>query len=260
LEIIAEAARSVNKNVAIEYYSLHPLWQNVVDVVALDDLGDAGNQEAQGHRQWSVWSALAGAFGATIMASSGYDWNTDSDAVLDSAVIGVPGAVLSSKMDDGSPVPQVFLNRRTALNRWYRRTASWSPSWLNSSAGAYLQDPSMRCFGRLEFIRGKNRLTAVALRDQEPSIRLDALGNMRWRGSWALIAQDDEDIFDSRRLACLPIEGAELVLPRSSQPIRVVAVTTSGEKPWSTWTWTGGTLTLNVAGESDQLLGFLIIS
>ncbi len=58
VEIIAEAARSVDKEVAIEYYSLHPLWRDVVDVVALDDLGDAGNQEAAGHKQWSIWSAL----------------------------------------------------------------------------------------------------------------------------------------------------------------------------------------------------------
>ena len=126
LEIIAEAARSADKDVAIEYYSLHPLWREVVDVVALDDLGDAGTQEAAGHKQWSIWSALAGG-GSTIMASSGYDWNSDSEAVLNSAVIGVPGAVLSRTMDDGSPIPVHYLNRRLALNRWYRRTTAWSP-------------------------------------------------------------------------------------------------------------------------------------
>ena len=88
LEIIAEAARSINPNVAIEYYSVHPLVRSIADVIALDDLGDAGNEEARGHRQWSIWSALGGAK-SNIMASSGYDWTDDDEVVLDSAVIGV---------------------------------------------------------------------------------------------------------------------------------------------------------------------------
>jgi hypothetical protein len=259
LEIIADAARSVNKDVAIEYYSLHPLWQHVVDVVALDDLGDAGNQEAQGHKQWSAWCALAAPFNATIMASSGYDWNSDADAVLDSAVLGVPGAVLSSKMEDDSSVPQTYLNRRMALSRWYRRTTAWSPLWLNSSAGAPFQDPVVRCFGRIEHIRGKDRLTAVVLRDQvEQAEALAALRHMRWQGSWALIAQDDEDIFASQRLALLPVNARELSLPRPSKPNRVVAVRPSGEETWSGWTWNENVLTVRTDGQADQLLGFVL--
>ncbi len=71
LKIVADAARSVSRDVSIEYYSIHPLVRSIANVVSMDDLGDAGLQEAAGHRQWSVWSALAG-HGTGIMASSGY--------------------------------------------------------------------------------------------------------------------------------------------------------------------------------------------
>ena len=257
LEIIAEAARSVDPDIAIEYYSLHPLVRRVANVIALDDLGDAGAQEAAGHRQWSIWAALGS--GTSIMASSGYDWNADSGAVLDSAVIGVPGAVLSRTMNDGSPVPRAFLNRRKALNRWYRRSIDWSPLWLNSSPGGYLQDPVMRCFGRLERIQGENRLTALTLREQDKQlISGNALGGAAWRGNWAIIAQDDEDIFRSRRLACIPVDGTLLELPRRLRPKRVLAVKSNSEEPWSDWGWADGKLRLSVGHTDEELLGILV--
>lgn len=258
LEIIAEAARSVDPDVAVEYYSLHPLVRRIANVIALDDLGDAGTQEALGHRQWSVWAALGS--GTSIMASSGYDWNADSDAILDSAVIGIPGAVLSRTMDDGSPVPRVFLNRRKALNRWYRRSIGWSPLWLNSSPGGYLQDPVMRCFGRLERIGGENRLTALVLREQDKHlVSGNALGGTAWRGNWAMIAQDDEDIFQSRRLACLPVDGTSLELPRRSQPQRIIAVKSNSEEPWNDWNWADGKLRISMEHTDEEILGIVVL-
>jgi hypothetical protein len=260
LEIIAEAARSINQDVAIEYYSLHPLVRTIADVIALDDLGDAGNEEARGHSQWSVWSALGGSK-SNIMASSGYDWNADAEVVLNSAAIGVPGAVLSRTMEDGSPVPSRFLNRRMALNRWHRRTTDWSPLWLNSSPGGYLQDPLMRCFGRVEQIGGENRLTALVLREKDKQrLSKDALNGITWQGCWALIAQDDQDIYKSRRLACLPIDGRALQIPRSSRPDRVVAVSRSSEAAWPDWIWAGGKLNIQAGNSLDQLLGFMIVA
>jgi hypothetical protein len=258
LEIIAEAARSVDPDVAIEYYSLHPLVRRIANVIALDDLGDAGTQEAMGHRQWSAWAALG--CGTSIMASSGYDWNADSEAILDSAVIGVPGAVLSRTMEDGSPVPRLFINRRKALNRWYRRSIDWSPLWLNSSPGGYLQDPVMRCFGRLESIRGEKRLTALTLREQDKHlVRAGALGGTNWRGNWALIAQDEEDIFRSRRLVCVPVDGTLLELPRRARPRRVVGVKSNSEEDWSAWSWADGRLRISMEQADEELLGLVVL-
>jgi hypothetical protein len=266
LEIIAEAARTIHPGVAIEYYSVHPLVRSIADVIAVDDLGDAGAEEAQGHRQWSIWSAL-GAHGSNIMASSGYDWNADAEVVLNSAVIGVPGAVLSRTMDDGSPVPAKFINRRVAINRWFRRTTDWNPLWLNSTPGGSLPggqpfDPLMRCFGRLERFGGQDRLTAVVLRG-EPTSKVAVFGplkGMTWKGSWALIAQDDEEIFRSRRLACLPVSGSELQIPRASRPQHVIAVAPTAEADWSEWEWATGMLTLRANNRPEDLLGFLIVA
>ena len=259
IEIIAEAARSVDRDVAIEYYSLHPLWRSLVNVVALDDLGDAGRQEADGHGQWSIWSALAGE-GSSIMASSGYDWNADGEVVLNSAVIGVPGAVLSRTMEDGSAVPSKYVNRRIALNRWYRRTSNWRPLWLNSSPGGLLRDPCMYSFGRLERIGGEERITALALRDENKKlIAPDALKGMSWNGNWAVVAQDDFDVFNTHTLACIPVGGTALDMPRAKRPNRVLAITRSGERAWSDWRWDRGRLHLQASPTIDELIGFLVL-
>ena len=126
-------------------------------------------------------------------------------------------------------------------------------------------DPLMRCFGRLEKIRGEERLTAVALREPEAEypLPLNALKGMSWQGRWALIAQDDERIFESRRLACLPIDGTEIQFPSQLQPRQVKVVTGDGEAEWGDWQMgangkldsCGWAQTMNAVG----LLGFLIL-
>ena len=234
-------------------------------MVALDDLGDAGSEEAPGHSQWSIWSALA-AGRSNVMASSGYDWNADAEVVLNSAVIGVPGAVLSRTMPDGSAVPAKFLDRRIALNRWYRRSPGWKPLWLNSLPGGLNPDgsafdPVMRCMGRQERIGGEDKLTAVALREDksEKTSPYKTLRGMTWQGRWALIAQDDESIFSSRRLACLPVDGTTLQIPLSRRPNRVLVVTRSAEAEWSDWSWKGDRVTLRCENDKEGLLGFIIV-
>ena len=217
LAIIADAARSANPDVAIEYYSVHPQVRGVVNTVALDDLGDAGSAEGAGHRQWSAWSSLA-AMRTAIMASSGYSWDDDADAVLDTAVIGVPGAMLSRTMEDGSRVPDVYLNRRAALNRWYRRTTDWSPLWLNSRQGAWAGSGSAFMGpDRADRRSGPVDRTGVAGRIQRWN-RDAALAKTMWEGRWALISQDDLDVFTSGRLACIPVDGESLHIPAARAP------------------------------------------
>ena len=124
-----------------------------------------------------------------------------------------------------------------------------------------MQDPLMRCFGRIETIDGENRLTALVLREKDKhQLPANTLNRMTWQGCWAIIAQDDEDIFKSRRLACLPVGGTALQIPRPSRPDRVVAVSRSSEAAWPDWTWSGGMLSLHFENSVDQLLGLLIIA
>ncbi|MGE5645808.1 MAG: hypothetical protein ACM336_08450 [Acidobacteriota bacterium] len=242
LKITAQAAREVNPDVTIQYYGIHPLMRPVTDVVALDDLGDAGGYEAEAHNQWSVWSALAAAHGVAIMASSGYDWKADSEVLLDTAVIGAPGAVLPTA---GPKLDPQQVARRKALARWYRRTTGWEPLWLNSEKGALGAEPRMRCFGRME----NGALTALALRNEKP----DAAGplrGMQWEGRWALISQDAASIFDTRRLALVPFDGGSIEVPLAARPRRVLALRDGREEPYEGWSYTGGTLRLEASRES----------
>ena len=123
-------------------------------MVSLDDLGDAGSHEAIGHRQWSVWAALAGEMGSAIMASSGYDLAALPDIFLNTAVIGAPGAVFGIHTADDKRVAPGLLSRLRALTMWYRRTTLWTPLWLNTEKGSLRHEPLARCWGRLESIDG----------------------------------------------------------------------------------------------------------
>ncbi|HWB99219.1 MAG TPA: hypothetical protein VG672_21065, partial [Bryobacteraceae bacterium] len=234
LRTIRDAAREVDPKVAVQYYGIHPLMRAVTDVVALDDLGDAGGYEAEAHGQWSVWSALAAAQGVAVMASSGYDWAADAEILLNTAVIGSPGSVLPV------PAPPDAVPARRAVARWHRRTTGWRPLWLNSEKGSIGHEPRVRCWGRLE---GPDRLTAVALREEHPEGAAAApLRGMKWRGRWALISQDEQDIFHTRLLACIPFGSGWLELPVAARPAQVTVAYGDREAPLAGWTFRDGRL------------------
>ena len=241
LKLVADAAREINPTITIQYYSIHPLFRPVQTLLALDDLGDAGGHEAEGHGQWSVWSSLAAQQGMAIMASSGYDWNADDEVLLNTAIIGSEGAVLPRKLETGAPVPADKISKRVALALWHRKSAGWTPVWLNSQRGSFTQEPKPVCWGRLE----NDRLTALVLRDRSVSVDKSVLRNTRWQGRWALIAQDDESIFDSSKLALVPFDGGFLDIPSLKRPAKVVVVINQKEVRFTNWVWTNGRLTIN---------------
>lgn len=243
LKLVADAARELNPVITIQYYSIHPLFRPVQNLLALDDLGDAGGHEAEGHGQWSIWSSLAGQQGMSIMASSGYDWNADDEILLNTAIIGAQSAVLPRKLANGSPVPIEKINKRVALALWHRKSASWTPLWLNSQKGNITQEPRPVCWGRLE----NNQLTALALRESLTPFDKSLIRNIRWHGRWALIAQDDASIFDAKKLALIPFGEGFLDMPIARRPIKVVAVVNKKEIPFMGWAWKNGRLTINIA-------------
>jgi hypothetical protein len=260
MRIIVDAAREVKPDVTIQYYGIHPLMRPVTDVVALDDLGDAGGYEVEAHGEWSIWSALAAAQGSAIMASSGYDWKADTEVLLDTAVIGAPGSVLPSPHSEQPALPDAWIAHRQALARWYRRSTGWKPLWLNSDRGSIGHEPVVRCFGRIEAIEGSDRLTAVVLGEQKPEgEQAMALRGMRWQGRWALISQDNEAIFASRKLALIPFDTGFLDIPLEFPPSSVVAVRADGEEVISDWTFVEGRLHIETSPHRGALLGFLII-
>lgn len=263
LNTIAAAAREVNPSVTIMGYSIHPLWQPVADVVSLDDLGDAGRDEAGGHGHWSVWAALVADRGAALMASSGYDWDADAAVLLNTIVLGAPGANLPRERPDGKPVSPANRARRLGVARWYRRETRWQPLWLDSSKGGFREEPQVRSWGRLEPHPDGPRLTAVALREPSEQARsAPELKGLDWTGYWGLIAQDDRDIFETATMAAICFVSGQLDLPRRSRPRGVWLVTPRGETPWRHWSWQSGWLRIDGTplDKEEPVLGFLVRS
>lgn len=262
-QIIAEAAHALDPAITVLYYSIHPLWDRIVDQCALDDLGDAGVHEAAGHGQWSIWAALAGERGLPLLASSGYHWEADPDNLLNSAVLGAPGANLPSRLADGSPLPAVNLARRRALFRWHRRNPRWEPLWLDSSPGHLEQEPVTRNWGRLERFDGRDApaLTALALREPSVGVLADpALRGLKWSGRWILLAQGEAGIFDAAATALIPLDAGFLALPRSSPPTAVRVVRADRDDPFDDWSWSDGKVHVMVSRKlaGEPILGLLL--
>jgi hypothetical protein len=148
------------------------------------------------------------------------------------------------------------------LGLWYRHTTLWKPLWLNSEKGAIGREPQTRCFGRLEPLRGDDRLTSLVLRPEHPGeneMDVPGLGKVRWQGRWAIIAQDDESIAQSHRLACIPIDGGSLRLPRNAAPAQVMTVDKAQTPMTSGWSWHDGALELDFMS-TPELVGILVIN
>ncbi|MDB6095512.1 MAG: hypothetical protein JWM32_3074 [Verrucomicrobia bacterium] len=257
--LIAAAAHELNPDITILGYSLQPLWDDVQDECALDDLGDAGMHEAAGHGHWSVWAALAGERGLALMGSSGYLWAADDEVMLNTAVLGAPGMNLSSQEIDGATSPRRA--RRRGLFRWFRRTTQWSPLWLDSEPGTLRAEPCIRNWGRLETIGGEAVLTALALREPADALRHEpALRGLRWQGRWAVLAQGSGSIFTAPVTALIPFAAGAISLARARRPGSVHAVFVSGACAYHDWDWQDGCLRITVEESflHHPLLGFLI--
>jgi hypothetical protein len=261
LRLIADAARELDPSVTILGYSIHPLWMAVQDQVALDDLGDAGVHEASSHGHWSIWAALAADRGMALMGSSGYIWSADTEVLLNSAILGAPGANLSRAPADATPPPAAHLAQRRGLFRWFRRRAGWTPLWLDSAVGSLEEEPTPRNWGRLEHIGNETHLTALALREPSPrALAAPELRGLRWTGRWILLAQDDRSIFDSRSLALIPLTIGTLSLPRATAPRAVRQVFAYSERDHSAWQWKNGLLEITASGANagEPTLGLIV--
>ncbi|MCF3651694.1 hypothetical protein [Synoicihabitans lomoniglobus] len=259
-QVIADAAREIDPTVTILGYALHPRWDAVQDQLSLDDLGDAGTAEAAAHRQWSVWAALVGARGLAIMGSSGYDWAADPDVLLDSAILGAPGANLPRLTETGDPVLAATMARRRAITRWHRPARAWEPLWLNSDIGQIGVDPDARSWGRNE--RGEDgalRLTALALRDPLANPTA-SLPHLAWTGRWAVLSLTNDDVFTANEVVLVPFDDGRLELARSTRPKRIVAVGNDEETEFATWQWNAGVLRVEYVATAEPWLGLRVIS
>lgn len=260
MKMIAGAAKSVNPSVVIMYYGISPLWAPVVDLVSLDDQGDLWYELHRGHQEWSIWASLLGKQSVAISGSSSYNWNDDAEVLLNSAILGVPGATLALTLDQDKPIPESFVNRRYALNKWYRRTLMWEPAWFNSIKGDLNGPPKLNCWGRLEPAGDKKLLTALALRETSKETAHDGLlSGTHWTGDWCLISQDDQSVFSSKKLAIIPFTAGMIRIPLANKPLKITRENSSGIFSFSNWKWEAGTLSLEVSQSLfEQSSGFLV--
>ncbi|MFT4152752.1 hypothetical protein [Parafilimonas sp.] len=247
---IAEAARKVNPDVMIMNYGISPLWLPYTDMVSLDDQGDLWYETAKGHAEWSIWASLLSQSGVMVSGSSSYNWDDDKEVLLNTAILGVPGATLpvDNAADDN-------INRRLALNTWYRKTFTWKPCWLNSTTGNYNYPPALNCWGRLE----NGQLTALALRPSKTADRLTETDDkISFSGRWALISQDEKSIYTTNTLAIIPFDAGYISIT-SAQPKSVSRLNIQGEANYTNWQWKDGKLSISISEkESANTAGFLI--
>ncbi|MBO7748530.1 hypothetical protein I8J29_30580 [Paenibacillus sp. MWE-103] len=231
LKLVHDAAKSVDPDVTIIYYGIHPLMRDVSDMINLDDLGDAGDSAAHeiaGHNQRCLWASLAARHGMAVNTSTGYYWDALSSILLDTAVVGVNGLTLGETDNDGKRMTTVDRNRWAALQAWHRRTCGWKPLWLDADPGSLKGEPRLGSWGRLEAGpdgAGAPRLTALALRADGAAgpVAYPAAEPVAFTGRWAVIAQDDRAIADSGEVACIPFAAGELRLDRPFARVRVFA-------------------------------------
>ena len=246
IKLISQAAKSVDPDVMILYYGINPIYHEFVDIISLDDQGDLWYAIKEGHDQWSIWASLMSKCNIAITGSSSYDWRRDDEVILNSFILGCPNAVLGTQMPNGNPVPDKYLNRRLAINKWFRRTVLWEPVWIDSHLGDLEEPQQLNCWGRLE----NNKLTALALRGKKtPGYQV--LNPYEWDGRWAIVSQNDQAIHESSKIAVVPFDAGQLTIKTQSEPKTVLAVGLTGENPAKNWTWENGILTIKV--DENQL-------
>lgn len=256
VRIIAEAAKRVDPDVIILYYGISPLYAPLIDMISLDDQGDLWYDTKQGHAEWSMWASLLSQHRVAVSGSSSYEWRTDDEVLMNTIILGCPGAVLPTELENGDPVPKRFQNRRLAVNKWYRRSIIWEPLWLNSYTGGMDAAPKLRCWGRME----KNILTALTLREDANK---DLVGTpaegFNWNGNWGLISQDEQPVTTSSRLAVIPFSEGRIELPYAEKPAKVTRLHLEGASEADNWTWENGRLGITITAEElDNTAGFLI--
>lgn len=258
MKLIVDAAKSVNPDVTIMYYGINPLYHSLSDMVSLDDQGDMWYAVQMGHDQWSIWASLLSDKQVAISGSSSYDWHTDDHVILNSFILGSPGSVLATHLDDGSPVPEKYLNRRLAINKWYRKTIQWKPLWLNSHLGDFDNPPRLNCWARTEVLKGTDQITALVLRGEKDKT-LGKLEAFEWEGRWALVSQTDDGIFNTTKLALIPFDAGFISISLPEKPKSIEQLNINGIKTCEDWEWSNGKLTIVInKDELNQIAGFTI--
>ncbi|SFT05614.1 hypothetical protein [Paenibacillus sp. BC26] len=264
LKIITDAAKEAKPDITIIYYGLHPLLHDYFDVINIDDLGDAGDSaeyEALGHNQRCMWSALAARRGMLINASTGYYWDTLERILLNTAVVGTNGLTLGATDRTGKAMTASQRLRWLALEKWRRSGSGWTPLWLDADFGDVSREPAIRSWGRVESHAGPDRITALALRHASGDEKVfPQVSGIRFKGDWALIAQDDKDILHCSELACIPFAPGTLTIEGAFEAVIEFRHTSEGETTKVSTSDDSGKVTLCMSEmDLNEIVGVLLI-
>lgn len=261
IKLISSEAKSVDPNIIVMYYGISPLWLPYLDIISLDDQGDFGYAVRNGHQEWSMWASLISDRNVMVCGSSTYNWRDDVEVLLNSIVLGVPGSSLPIVQDDGKTIPEQYINRRLAVNSWFRRTILWEPNWFNSYRGGLGRPPELKCWGREEMLAGKKMLTSLVLREdkEHENVNPTGINGLQWSGNWSIVSQDDLDITASKKLAIIPFSAGKLLFPLAHKPARLMRRNMHGDFLFTNWSWQKGILTLAVnEALFEKTAGFLV--
>lgn len=248
LNIITKAAKAVKPDITIIYYGISPLLHDTFDLLSLDDMGDCGSSpeyEISGHSQRCMWAALTSSQGIPANTSSGYFWKTLDEILLDTAVTGVNGSVLAYRDERANIMSPSQICRWRAIQKWHRRTTLWNPLWLDVNMGGHGSEPSISSWGRKEREDGIYKIFSLSLRGKPESIcSFSELEGIEFTGKWAVISQDDKDIYSSHMLAIIPFSTGNIKIARKFTSVQQLRLDGTGEEKKDEL----------VAGEKDNLV------
>lgn len=264
LEIIVKAAKEVNPDITIIYYGVNPLLFHTFDLLSFDDMGDCGNSaeyEIAGHSQRCVWASLVSSIGMPLNTSSGYYWGALNEILLDTAVVGVNGSNLPATDEEGMSISRFHICRWRAIQKWRRKTSRWTPLWLDTNLGRSGSEPMTGSWARLEDAEGAQGIVSASLRGRGDYIGcFDGLKGIQFTGKWALISQDEKDIYTSRELAVIPFSGGSIKIDSAFRSVKQVRLGPGNiEETMDLKIQAGNGLTLT-AGEDElnEIIGYLI--
>ncbi len=223
-QILANAVRAVDPDVAILYYGLSPFLLPYTDLHSPDDaFASGGDYDIEINRR-IYFSSLLGELGMPTYGSGGYDWQSAASVWFDTALMGPLGIIADARGDErgATPTPEMvalFNGLRAASRRTTTFSIDVVPMDLISPAKGARSASWIR--------REHGRTVGLALR-REPwmgspgSGRLDDI--LEADVSVVVTSLTDESLTISAALAIVPLASGRVQVRRDVGAVRILAI------------------------------------
>ncbi len=224
VQIVVEALREVNPNVAIMYYSLSPLFIEYFDLHSPDDLFECVEDYALEANRRFFFSSLLGEIGMPTYGSGGYDWASAGDIWFDSAAIGSIGSLgtFSGDEQNSFPTPELVA-KYNGLAQITRRSNLFTVNPLDPILVGSLTGAHSSSWARME----NGETVLVALRknnilggESEPG-RYKNL--VQCTTSVVVASMTDAGIGRSAKLGIVPYGEGEVIVSRTAKNTTAIA-------------------------------------